>query len=67
MVGVRYHNGLVQALGHKDWNVLESIWEELRESFSGGRSSGERWFPPRLMDGGGGGVKHSELVGAASL
>lgn len=23
---VRYHNGLVQALGHKEWNVLGSIW-----------------------------------------
>lgn len=25
-VSVRYHNGLVQALGHKGWNVLGSIW-----------------------------------------
>lgn len=24
-VGVRYHNGLVQALG-QEWNVLGSIW-----------------------------------------
>lgn len=24
-VGIRYHNGLVQALG-KEWNVLGSIW-----------------------------------------
>lgn len=24
--GVRYHNGLVQALGHEEWNVLGSIW-----------------------------------------
>lgn len=23
--GVRYHNGLVQALGHKEWNVLGSV------------------------------------------
>lgn len=26
LVGARYHNGLVRALGHEDWNVLESIW-----------------------------------------
>lgn len=24
-VGVGYHNGLVQALGHREWNVLGSI------------------------------------------
>lgn len=24
--GVGHHNGLVQALGHKEWNVLGSIW-----------------------------------------
>lgn len=23
---VRYHNGLVRALGHREWNVLGSIW-----------------------------------------
>lgn len=28
-----YHNGLVQALGHKEWNVLGSMGEGLRESF----------------------------------
>lgn len=51
---VRYHNGLVQALGHKEWNVLGSIWERTERKLQNEQASlgEERWFSPRFTNQG---------------
>lgn len=57
-----YHNGLVQALGHKEWNVLGSMGEGLERASEQQASLGEL---PQVYKSGEQ-VRHSELVGAVS-
>lgn len=60
-VGVRYHNGLVQALG-QEWNVLGSIWARAERKLQEGGSLGRRdGFPLGMRIRGR--IRHSELVG----
>lgn len=54
-VGVRYHNGLVQALG-QEWNVLGSIWARAERKLQEGGSLGQvgEMVSPSVCESGGG-------------